>query len=84
MKRATLLLLMTITILAGCGSDDAARQAIQTQADALRDRLGNLGMTLNALGYTLMAHPEVKSQHLCPEVVAYLEKEPEERFHSPA
>ena len=39
---------------------------------------GNLGMTLNALGYKLMAHPGVKSQHLCPEVVAYLKEKPED------
>jgi hypothetical protein len=33
---------------------------------------GNLGMTLHALGYKLVAHPKVKSQHLAPEILAFL------------
>jgi hypothetical protein len=38
---------------------------------------GNLGVALNSLGYTLMAHPKVKSQHLCPEVLSYLKNKEE-------
>jgi len=45
-----------------------------SETGALMGWDGNLGIALSGLGYKLMVHPEVKSEHLCPEVTAYLRK----------
>ena len=45
-----------------------------SESGALMGWDGNLGITLCGLGYKLMAHPTVKSEHLCEEVTSYLRK----------